>query len=362
MNAILFTGFPGFLGSALLPRVLAREAEVEAVCLVQPHHAALARARAAEIGRAQPALANRIRIVEGNITRPELGLTGAGDLVRRVVEIYHLAALYDLSVPRDVALRVNVHGTQHVLAFAERCNRLRRLHYVSTCYVSGRFPGVFTETMLAEGQRFNNFYEETKQLAEVDVQRAMRGGLPTTIYRPAVVVGDSRTGETQKFDGPYFVMQWLLRQPRVAVMPVVGDSRAYQFNVVPCDFVVDAIAALSGRRESAGRVYALADPAPLSVDALLDVLARATERRVLRIPLPLGLARMMIDHVPGVHRLLRIPSSAVDYFVHPTRYATTQADADLAPSGITCPSFSSYAPRLVRFMREHPDTSAAAMT
>ena len=361
MHAIFFTGFPGFLGSVLLPRVLAGVADTEAVCLVQPRYAATARVRAGAIVREHPALAGRMRIVEGDITAPDLGVGTADELRARVVEIYHLAAVYDLSVGRDLAMRVNVEGTKHVLAFATRCPALRRLQYVSTCYVSGRYPGLFTEDMLEEGQTFNNFYEETKYLAEVEVQRAMHRGLPATIYRPAVVVGDSRTGATQKYDGPYFVIQWLLRQPRLALMPVVGDTTRTRFNVVPLDFVVGAITYLSGRMDSLGAVYSLADPNPLTVDEMLSELARATGRTMIRLPLPRSLAKLSIDRVPGVYALLRIPSSAVDYFELPTTFGTTRAQAALAGTGIGCPSFPEYADRLVAFARAHPEIGASAM-
>ena len=360
-DAIFFTGFPGFLGSALLPRVLARAPRAEAVCLVQPQHLSLAKARVKALVAATPVLADRIQLVRGDITEPDLGLRDR-TLHLRVREIFHLAAVYDLSVRRDVAMRVNVDGTRHVIAFARECPRLRRLQYVSTCYVSGRREGTFTEDMLEEGQSFNNAYEETKQLAEVEVRRAMRGGLPVTVYRPSIVVGDSTTGETQKYDGPYFALQWMLRQPRVAVMPVVGDARWHEFNVVPRDFVVDAMVHLSARDDTMGRTYALADPAPLTVDAMLTTMARATGRRLVRVPLPLGFAKWSIDHVPGMNALLRIPSSAVDYFVHPTRYATTHARTDLEPAGIRCPRFESYAARLVEYMRAHPEVSPEAMT
>lgn len=362
MDAVLFTGFPGFLGSELLPRVLTRLPDAEAVCLVQPKYTALAHARLAELVRREPALAARVRIVEGDIVQPDLGLGPAIDLAPTVVEIFHLAAVYDLSVGREPAMRVNVEGTKHVLAFAARCPRLRRFQYVSTCYVSGRYPGVFGEDMLEEGQTFNNFYEETKYLAEVEVRRAMREGLPATIYRPAVVVGDSTTGATQKYDGPYFAMQWLLRQPKVALMPVIGDAHATRFNVVPRNFVVDAIAWLSGRPESLGRVYQLADPAPLTIHELLTDLGRRTGRTLIRIPLSRRIAKMLIEKVPGVYPLMRIPASAIDYFVLPTTFSTVNAQRDLAPSGITCPRFPEYSEKLVQFMRAHPEVSAAAMT
>jgi len=98
----------------------------------------------------------------------------------------------------------------------------------------------------------------------------MRGGLPATIYRPSVVVGDSKTGATQKFDGPYFVMRWLLRQPRVAVLPVLLHSQRYRFNVVPRDFIIAAIERLSASPQSAGKVYQLADPDPMTVDETIE--------------------------------------------------------------------------------------------
>ncbi len=162
MAAIFFTGFPGFLGSALLPKVLARSPGDEATCLVQSRWMALARERVAALAAAHPTLFGRVHLADGDITQPDLGLAGAAALAERVVDIFHLAAVYDLSVGRELAVRVNVEGTSNLLAFAARCRSLHRLHYVSTCYVSGRYPGLFTEEMLVEGQAFNNHYEETK--------------------------------------------------------------------------------------------------------------------------------------------------------------------------------------------------------
>ena len=360
MSTIVFTGFPGFLGSELLPRILAREADSSALCVVQRQFMALARQRLAALEVRDPRLRGRVTLAEGDITDANLGVAD-DSLKARVTSVYHLAALYDLSVARDRAMRVNVHGTERVLHFAAQCPHLARLHYVSTCYVSGRYRGVFHESDLDVGQRFNNHYEETKYLAEVAVRRMMRAGLPATIYRPSIVVGDSITGETQKYDGPYFAIRWLLRQGRVAVMPVVGKASETEFNVVPRDFVVDAITQLSGLPRSRGATYALADPQPLTVDQLLHAIAACTEQTVVRLPLPLGVAKWSIERLPGVFDLLRIPASAVDYFVHPTRYDTAVAAAALNGSGITCPRFPHYAGNLVRFMRAHPDIGSAAM-
>jgi len=354
-TTIFFTGFPGFLGSELLPRVLARTDDV-ALCLVQPKFRALAEERARQIESAHPMLAQRIRIIEGDLTQP-LDHVPAED----VREIHHLAAVYDLEVAREVAMRVNVTGTTRVLDLAERSPRLERLHYVSTCYVSGRHRGVFREDDLALGQRFNNFYEESKQLAEVEVRKRMTR-IPTTIYRPSVVVGDSITGATQKFDGPYYVMQWLMRQPRIAVLPVVGRPSRFTFNVIPRDFVIAAIAHLSALRSNVGTTYAIADPDPLTVDETIDVIAAATGRKVVRVPQTKWMAKSALRYVPGVGRLLRIPPAAVDYFVHPTTYDTSHATVDLAAAGLRVPRLREYASRLVEFARQHPEIGSAAMT
>ena len=361
MRTVFFTGFPGFLGSELLPRVLARADDLNAVCLVQSQYKVHASSRMAEIEARYPATRGRIRLIDGDITRPGLGVTDGPRLRSQIVEIYHLAAVYDLSVPRDFAMRVNVDGTRHTLDFAAACPSLDRFQYVSTCYVSGVYNGVFHEADLELGQRFNNFYEETKHLAEVEVRRDMANGIPATIYRPSIVVGDSTTGETQKYDGPYFAMRFMLRQPKIAMMPISPAARRTQFNVVPRDFVVAAIAYLAGSPISLGKTYNLADPHPLTFDGLLGALAHATGRHLIRVPLSLGAVQWSLDHVPGMERLIRIPSSAIDYQMHPTRYDTTTATADLQKSGVTCPPFTSYVDTLVRYVRQHPTIGSAAM-
>jgi thioester reductase-like protein len=359
---ILMTGFPGFLGSALLPRILGRTDE-PAVCLVQDRFAALARRRLDDIVAGDSTLQGRITLVGGDITQPGLALDHdtAARLSRDATEIWHLAAVYDLAVPRPLGMRVNVEGTRHVLDVAERCHALRRLQYFSTCYVSGRHAGPFAESDLEVGAPFNNFYEETKHLAEVEVRRRMARGLPATVYRPAIVVGDSRTGETQKYDGPYFVMQWLMRQRRVAVMPVPGDPTVTRLNLVPRDFVVDAVTHLSALPHSAGVTYQLADPSPLTVAELLQAMAATLERRVVPVQVGRRLARRSVERVPGVRRLLRIPAEAVDYFAHPTHYLSANTLRDLAGTGIAVPPLRSYLGTLVRYMRAHPEVGAAAM-
>ena len=363
MASVFMTGFPGFIGSALIERLLERyDKEVRIVCLVQPKFAEAARQKAQQLERAHPDFEGRIQLVEGDITLPDLGLGSRGkELQQDVVEIYHLAAIYDLAIRREPAMKVNVEGTRHVLQFAEHCPRLKRFQYTSTCYVSGRYPGKFTEQDLDKGQKFNNYYEETKFLAEVEVQRYMREGMPTTIYRPAIVVGDSRTGETQKYDGPYFVMQWYLRSPRIVVLPVPGNPNRYTSNIVPRDFVVSAMQYLSGIEASLNKVYQLCDPHPHTIKDLLEILARATRRKVVWIPMPKAVIKESLKHVPGMKQFMGIPPEAVDYFTHPTTYTCENTLRDLQGTGIYCPRFETYVDKLLAFMQAHPEIPFAGM-
>jgi len=359
MADILMTGFPGFLGSALLPLILERRAGDGAVCLVQEHFRDQAQERLDVLTEEHPVLEDRVELVVGDITEPGLGLDP--DRVTDFVEVFHLAAVYDLAVAEDLAHRVNVEGTNNVIALCREMPGLRRLQYVSTCYVSGSHHGVYTEDDLDTGQSFQNHYEQTKFEAEMLVRDAMNDGMPATIYRPGIVVGDSVTGETQKYDGPYFVIQFLMMQPPGhALVPRVADPDKIQMSIVPRDFVVSAIDALSVMPEAVGKTYALTDPQAPTVRRMVDEFCRLLDRDPHWVRVPLRLSRTVVG-MPFVEQLLGFPEEALAYFAHPTIYDTTHATTDLATVGLSCPSFLDYAPNMIDFVRAHPDVSSQAM-
>jgi len=350
---VLFTGFPGFLGSALVERLLSR-GDGPIACLVQPQYLDTAQQRAQAILDAtdESVPADAIRLYEGDITDSGLGLSDAVSDLDTVQEVYHLAALYDLGVDPGPAEAVNVKGTTHVLDVAERL-AVEHVHYVSTCYVSGRYDGVFTESHLQEGQSFNNHYERSKYRAEVAVQQRMDDGLPVTIYRPAIVVGDSRTGETDKYDGPYYLLELLRAQPRwLSASFTLANSATAELNVVPRDFVVDAITFLSARPPSHGAVYQLCDPAPLTVPRFLDALAEAAGHRTVTVPTTRRVAQAALSRLESAG--WAVEPAAVDYLDHPTRYACPATRRALADSDIEVPPFESYVDRLVEFVCQHP--------
>lgn len=356
-----FTGFPGFLGSDLLVRLLRDRPEATAHCLLLPRHRALARERLRRPPLA--AAGDRVVLHAGDVTRPDLELSPGirSELAAEVVEIFHLAAAYDLGIDAETATRVNRDGTEHVLDLAADCGRLRRFHQMSTCYVSGRRSGAVREEDLDEGQSFHNPYERSKMEAEVLVRERMAGGLPATVYRPSIVVGDSDTGRTQKYDGPYHVLRWILRQPRWAVVPVPPGADRITVNQVPRDFVTRAVTHLSRSPDAVGETVHLADPVPPTAREVVDGLAGAAGRRAVAVPVPPALLRVALERVPGLSRVTGIPPALADYFDHPARYSTERARALLSGSGVVPPRFEDYVEAMVAFVRENPEPTAGVL-
>jgi thioester reductase-like protein len=349
-RTVLFTGFPGFIGMRLLPRLLELMPAARVACLVQEKFLPLARESAAALERRHPFTAGRIVLCTGDITRPGLGLeeAAARELRETVAECHHLAAVYDLAVSRELGHRVNVLGTRHVLEFLAGVPRLERLHYVSTAYVSGTARGPFKETDLDVGQGFKNHYEQTKFEAEVEVARS---ALPRTIYRPGVVVGDSRTGETGKFDGPYYVLRLMQRLPSPGLFVLAGSGKG-TVNVVPVDFLVEALARLAVSPGSLGKTYHLTDPSPLQAVEIARLFAAALGKRFAYLPVPVGLAKAAVRPLRG---WLGLPVEALDYFDDQVRHDAAIATADLGRLGVACPRLPEYVPRLVSFFRAERD-------
>jgi len=363
MTTVFLTGFPGFLGSALVERLLERrDDDTTVTCLVQSKFRDEAEQRVAAVAD-DP---DRVELVEGDITDPDLALDDDtyDDLQDETVQVYHLAAIYDLVMDRAPGKAVNIDGTRHMLDFAEGVDDLERFQYVSSVVVGGDYEGRFTEEMLQEGQSFHNYYETTKHMAEVLVRQRM-DEIPTTIYRPGVAVGDSETGETQKYDGPYPFIQALLDQGDNAVMPVVNGASEAEFNVVPRDFIVDAIAYLSSIEESEGKVYHVADPDPPTTEEMIEILGEACgKKRTFVLPiLPKGLTEGLLASLgrfsDDAAELAQ--SGGLDYYVWPPSFDCSNTVEDLADSDVEIPRFEDYAENLVEFVRENPDIGAEAM-
>jgi thioester reductase-like protein len=256
-----------------------------------------------------------------------------------------------------VATRVNVGGTGNVLDLCLAAEGLERLSYVSTAYVAGTRRGIVYEHELVMGQGFKNHYESTKFQAEVWVRQLMEK-VPTTIIRPAIVVGDSETGETEKFDGPYYILRAVSRAKRLN-QPVMQFGRARSaFNVVPVDYVVDAMAAVSSDAATLGETLHLVDPDPLTANELVRLLAAEYGAGTPKGRLPPKLVERALK-VPKVRQLMDdTPAESIVYLNHPVVYDARRTVDLLAPHGLKPPRFPEYAPAMVRFFREHEDDPA----
>lgn len=349
----LVTGFPGFLATHLMLELCQREPHGVFYFLVQPKFESQAESRIARLHREHPEFQGHLHIIHGDITGPKLGLTDTeyDDLRRKVTHVWHLAALYDLAVAEDIAYRVNVRGTAHILDFCAGCKALQQLNYISTCYVSGRRTGKILEIELDEGQAHFNHYESTKFWAEMEVTRRM-DTIPTAIFRPAIVVGHSKTGETDKYDGPYYLLKIIKKMPRW--MPFLNVGRGDSVvNLIPVDFAAAAIAYL-GLQESQGQVFQIADPNPMRARDIVSLGLRCLGKAPAVGMIPPALARKALNN-ETIERTLGIPRQLIGYFTHDARYEVGNTARALQGTKIRCPHLSTYMQTLVDFYEAHPD-------
>jgi thioester reductase-like protein len=350
-ETVFLTGFPGFIASRLLQR-LARGGG-RFLLLVQPAFAERAQHELNNIALETGKSISDFVLLSGDITEPNLGLSPVDLEIARQEStiVFHLAAIYDLAVTRELGFRVNVEGTRKVNEFARSLPYLRHYHYVSTCYVAGKRTGRILESELKHEAGFRNYYEETKHLAELEVD-ALKAELPITIHRPAVVCGDSHSGETAKYDGIYYLIFYLLKWPAVLSTLNIGNSQV-ALNLVPVDFVVDSMSTLARDPLAIGKTIQLADPEPLSTRELFDSISRCLSGRESRltVPAPLVHTSLMLPLAP---KITGLPHSAVPYFFLKQTYDTREAIALLKPHGIACPPFKSYVETIVDYAARHP--------
>jgi len=357
-GTILVTGYPGFIGRRLVQAISGAERRDRLVLLVEAHAAAAARQELEASGAANA------EVWEGDVVRMHLGLSGVEfkALVRDATEIWHLAALSQLDADARAIRRVNVEGTRSVLELARAARRLRRLNHFSTAFVSGNRQGVILEEELEMGQRFHNSYEESKARAEALVRRAMLD-LPATVFRPSIVVGDSRTGEIDRFEGPYYLAILLVTSPLAVPLPLPGDGVA-PLNVVPVDFVASAALAIGRNPEGVGKTVHVVDPSPFSTRRVYEMIAARANKRLPPVSLPHRVVEAVLG-LPGLERFSRQQRAAVESVNHLAFYNPMNLLRLLDGTGVRCPPITAYLDRLIAFVRRelekrrHIDAQAA---
>jgi nucleoside-diphosphate-sugar epimerase len=234
-----------------------------------------------------------------------------------------------------------------VIELARDVSRLERVVHWSTAMVSGDRKGTFYEDDLEAGQKFHNAHERTRYEAERLMRTAMRQ-LPITVVRPGFIVGDSRTGEIDKLDGPYYLLVLIANNASGVRLPLLGRSDA-PLHLVPVDYLVEAAWHAARGETAAGKTFHIVDPAPLSVRAVFEGVAEHARTEKPRGHIPRPLARAVL-RTPGLSRLGRGPLAFVDVIDHAVHYDQTNTTQALARTNVRCPPLADYLPVLVRYV------------
>jgi thioester reductase-like protein len=351
-DVVLVTGFPSLYARKLVEQVLTSEPRALVYLVVLSRFEEEARA---EIEAMPPDAKARVVLLEGDAAALDLGLSGAEfrQVTREVDRIHHLAHASYVGVDRHTAEALNVAGAAEIVELARASASLRCLVFHSSALVSGDRTGVVYEEDLDAGQGFRNVIEETRMRGERIARRAMRD-VPIAVVRPTTLVGDSGTGEVDRFDGLYLLVLLIVATPADIAIPIPGKGEA-PLNIVPIDFVVRAAHAIGKSPAAPGRTFHLADPHPLSARRVFELVARAGGRKTARGYIPARVAKALL-RTPGIERLVRSPRAFVDQLTTPVRYDTRNADQVLAGTGIECPPFEQYVDQIVTVVEQRVKT------
>lgn len=358
------TGATGFIGKRLVKKLLARRGST-VYFLMREESAAKLPDLLAYWGVSK----TRAIPVYGDLTSKKLGV--AGDVIKslkgQIDHLYHLAAVYDLSADEESQVAVNIEGTRSMVEFAQAIDA-GHVHHVSSIAAAGLYEGVFREDMFDEAENLDHPYFMTKHESEKIVRKECRR--PWTVYRPALVVGDSTTGEMDKIDGPYYFFKLIQRMRQILPpwMPSVGLEGG-RINIVPVDFVVDALDHISHKVTKGQGCYHLVDPKGYRVGDVLDIFSKAAHAPKMNlfinaallgfIPKSVKKGLMALAPVRRIRKAvlkdLGLPEDMFTFINYPTRFDCRDTEAALKGSGIACPDLKDYAWRLWDYWERHLD-------
>ena len=359
------TGATGFIGKRLVKTLLARRGAV-VYYLLRPE----SEGKVPELLAYWGVTKARAIAVPGDLTAKKLGAS-ADDIRKlkgKIDHVYHLAAVYDLSADEESQIKVNIEGTRSAVEFA-RAVDAGHFHHVSSIAAAGLYEGVFREDMFDEAEGLDHPYFMTKHESEKVVRKECK--LPWTVYRPAMVVGDSTTGEMDKVDGPYYFFKLIQRMRQILPpwMPSIGLEGG-RVNIVPVDFVVAALDHISHQRGlGSGQCFHLVDPVGYRVGDVLDIFSKAAHAPKMNLFvnaalfgfIPKSVRKGMLAIAPvrrvknAVMKDLGVPESMMAFVNYPTRFDCRETQAALKGSGIECPNLRDYAWRLWDYWERHLD-------
>lgn len=358
------TGATGFIGKRLVKKLLERKGAVVHFLIRQESADKVADLRSywgVSAARAVP--------VFGDLTAKKLGVSSEDvkKLKGQIDHFYHLAAVYDLGADEETQVAVNIEGTRNTVDLA-RAIDAGHFHHVSSIAAAGLYEGVFREDMFEEAEGLDHPYFQTKHESEKIVREDCK--VPWTVYRPAMVVGDSTTGEMDKIDGPYYFFKLIqrLRQLLPPWMPTVGLEGG-RVNIVPVDFVVNALNVISHQKDISKKCFHLVDPVGYRVGDVLDIFSRAAHAPRMNLFInaallgfiPKSVKKSLMAMAPvrrvrnAVLKDLGLPEDMLTFVNYPTRFDCRETLAALKGSGVTCPNLKDYAWRLWDYWERNLD-------
>ena len=359
----LVTGATGFIGKRLVRKLLARPGAEVAFLVRDP-----APERMAKLAEYWGVDVKSLKPIKGDLTRPDCGVSAATiKSLGKIDHMFHLAAIYDLAADPKEEMETNIEGTRNAVALAAKV-KAGCFHHVSSIAAAGLYNGVFREDMFDEAEHLDHPYFASKHESEKVVRKECK--TPWRVYRPGVVVGDSKTGEMDKIDGPYYFFKFIqkLRKMLPAWMPTIGLEGG-RINIVPVDFVVAALDHIAHVKGQDGKAFHLTDSDPHRVGDVLNIFAKAAHAPAMTVRVnaglfgfvPPGVARALMALTP-VRRVQRaimselgLPDGIFSFINYPTRFDNRDAEKLLKPAGITVPPLESYAHRLWDYWERNLD-------
>lgn len=358
------TGATGFIGKRLVKKLLEREDSVVYLLIRKESEGKVAGLR-----QYWGVSAARVVPVFGDLTAKKLG--ASADSIKmlkgQIDHLYHLAAVYDLEADEASQIDVNIEGTRNTVEFAKAIGA-GHFHHVSSIAAAGLYEGVFREDMFEEAENYEHPYFMTKHESEKIVRKECK--VPWSVYRPAAVVGDSTTGEMDKVDGPYYFFKLIqrMRQLLPPWLPSIGLEGG-RINIVPVDFVVAALDAISHQDGIAKKCYHLVDPVGYRVGDVLDIFSRAAHAPKMNVFvnaallgfIPRSVTKGLMAPAPvrrvrnAIMKDLGLPEDMLTFVNYPTRFDCRETLAALKGTGVACPNLKDYAWRLWDYWERHLD-------
>jgi NAD(P)-dependent dehydrogenase (short-subunit alcohol dehydrogenase family) len=347
------TGGTGFIGRHLIERLLEREGDIYVLV------------RESSVDKLARWDSGRVKPVIGDLAQPRLGVSA--ETLGAIDHFLHLAAVYDMTADEDVNRIANVEGTRHAIELANAL-RAGRFHHMSSIAAAGSYQGLFREDMFDEGQKLDHPYHRTK--FESEKLARTQTAMPWRVYRPAIVVGDSRTGEMDKIDGPYyfFTAIKMARHYLPAWFPLVGPEFGHT-NIVPVDYVAAALDHIAHEDGLDGQAFHLCSPRSQRSGDVLNAFARAAHAPQLSMRIDAGLLQalpkgtfsmlMQLPAARGVRKAILadfgIPEEVLGYIGLTAEFDTRDTERALDATRIAVPPLDSYAAKLWDYWERNLD-------